>query len=161
MYQSRYNSLCILKYVSIQKQLSQTLSSLPNNGRSKNNFIDTQSFRTLYSLLSKLYISDRNKKVVDFQLFYILGLIVQVKCIDWQVCSEVNEHSYQYKRHSTSLVGCGRIHLWTLILPFLPVVTLHYVFWRQRGQGLSYYNPLGVLGLPYWGTFRFNSLSYL
>ena len=101
------------------------------------------------------------KKWLIFNSSIFWVSIVQVKCIDWQVCSEVNEHSYQYKRHSTSLVGCGRIHLWTLILPFLPVVTLHYVFWRQRGQGLSYYNPLGVLGLPYWGTFRFNSLSYL
>ena len=34
------------KCVSIQIQLSQTLSSLPNLGRSKYLFIDTQSFQT-------------------------------------------------------------------------------------------------------------------
>ena len=53
VYQSRYNSLCILKYVSIQIKLSHTLSFLLNNGRFNYVFIDTQSYRALYSLPSK------------------------------------------------------------------------------------------------------------
>ena len=36
MYQFRYNSLCILKYVSIQIQLSQTLCSLPRTYSDRN-----------------------------------------------------------------------------------------------------------------------------
>ena len=60
---------------------------------------------------------------------------------------------------STSLVGCGKIHLWTLILPRLLVVSLHYVFWRPGGQGLSYLTPWAVWVSHIGGTFRFNSLS--
>ena len=55
---------------------------------------------------------------------------------------------------STLLVGCGKIHLWTLILPRLLVVSLRYVFWRPVGQGLIVINPLGGLGLPIWGGLQ-------
>ena len=52
------------------------------------------------------------------------------------------------------LVGCGKIHLWTLILPRLLVVSLRYVFRRPGGQGLIVINPLSGLGLPNWGGLQ-------
>ena len=64
MYQYKYNSL-------------NTLSSLPNNGRSAYMYLSTHKAIEFYTLYRAM-----DETVVHIQLSYILGLILQVKCID-------------------------------------------------------------------------------